>query len=85
MQVLSDVLDIPIKSVKSIQTVALGAAMFGAVAEGYYKNISEAQKNMASKILKVYNPIPENVKIYKKLYEKYKKAGDLLEGLLQNL
>jgi L-ribulokinase len=85
MQVLSDVLDIPIKSVKSIQAVALGAAIFGAVAAGYYKNVSEAQKNMASKILKVYNPIPENVKIYKKLYEKYKKAGDLLEELLQNL
>ncbi|MHB1254330.1 MAG: ribulokinase [Candidatus Humimicrobiaceae bacterium] len=85
MQVLSDVLDMPVKVVKSSQAVALGAAIFGAVAAGYYKNISEAQENMASKVLTVYSPIPENVKVYKKLYEKYKKAGSLLENFLQNL
>jgi L-ribulokinase len=85
MQVLSDVIGMPVKVVKSSQAVALGAAIFGAVAAGYYKNISEAQDNMASKVLTVYNPIPENVKEYKKLYAKYKKAGVLLENFLQNL
>jgi L-ribulokinase len=85
MQVLSDVIDMPVKVVKSSQAVALGAAIFGAVAAGYYKNTSEAQDNMASKVLTVYNPIPENVKEYKKLYAKYKKAGVLLENFLQNL
>jgi L-ribulokinase len=85
MQVLSDVIGMPVKVVKSSQAVALGAAIFGAVAAGYYKNISEAQDNMASNVLTVYNPIPENVKEYKKLYAKYKKAGVLLENFLQNL
>ena len=85
MQILSDVLDVPVKVVKSNQAVALGAAIFGAVAAGYYKNISDAQANMASKVLKEYNPVPENVKEYKKLYRKYKKAGSLLEELLQSL
>lgn len=85
MQILSDVLDMPVKVVKSSQAVALGAAIFGAVAAGYYKNINKAQANMASKVLTVYNPIPENVKVYKKLYEKYRKAGGLLENFLQNL
>ncbi len=84
MQVLADVLNMPVKVVKSSQAVALGAAIFGAVAAGCYKNISEAQANMASKVLSVYNPIPENVKAYKELYGKYKKAGRLLENLLQN-
>ncbi|MHB1347855.1 MAG: FGGY-family carbohydrate kinase, partial [Candidatus Humimicrobiaceae bacterium] len=85
MQILSDVLDVPVKVVKSNQAVALGAAIFGAVAGGYYKSISDAQANMASKVLKEYNPVPENVKEYKKLYKKYKKAGSLLEELLKSL
>jgi L-ribulokinase len=85
MQVLSDVLDMPVKVVKSSQAVALGAAIFGAVAAGYYKNLDEAQEKMASKALKVYYPIPANAEVYKKLYEKYKDAGGLLENLLQNL
>ncbi|MHB1376119.1 MAG: ribulokinase [Candidatus Humimicrobiaceae bacterium] len=85
MQVLSDVLDMPVKVLKSTQAVALGAAIFGAVSTGYYKDITEAQKYMASKFLKEYNPIPENVKIYKDLYVKYKKAGKALETLLQSI
>ncbi|HEY5500807.1 MAG TPA: ribulokinase [Candidatus Humimicrobiaceae bacterium] len=85
MQVLSDVLDMPVKVLKSTQAVALGAAIFGAVTAGYYKDIMEAQKYMASKFLKEYNPIPENVKIYKDLYRKYIKAGKSLETLLQNI
>ena len=85
MQVLSDVLDMPVKVLKSTQAVALGAAIFGAVAAGYYKDIAEAQKYMASKFLKEYNPVPANVKIYKDLYGKYKKAGKALETLLQSI
>src|SRR5450830_786086 len=85
MQVLSDVLDMPVKVLKSTQAVALGAAIFGAVAAGHYKDITEAQKYMASKFLKEYNPIPENVKIYKDLYRKYIKAGKSLESLLKGL
>lgn len=85
MQVLSDVLDMPVKVLKSTQAVALGAAIFGAVAVGYYKDITQAQKYMASKFLKEYNPIPENVKIYKELYGKYIKAGKALETLLQSI
>jgi L-ribulokinase len=85
MQILADVLNMPVKVVKSSQAVALGAAIFGAVAAGYYKNISQAQVNMASKVLSVYNPITENVKAYKELYDKYKKAGSLLEKFLQNI
>ena len=85
MQVLSDVLDMPVKVLKSTQAVALGAAIFGAVSAGYYKDITEAQKYMASKFLKEYNPIPENVKIYKDLYAKYIKAGKALETLLQSI
>ncbi|MCL4378232.1 MAG: FGGY-family carbohydrate kinase [Actinobacteria bacterium] len=85
MQILSDVLDMPVKVLKSTQAVALGAAIFASVAAGYYKDIAEAQERMASKTLKTYNPIPQNAKIYKKLYEKYKDIGSLLEESLRSL
>ncbi|MCL4384709.1 MAG: FGGY-family carbohydrate kinase, partial [Cyanobacteria bacterium] len=85
MQILSDVLDMPVKVASSSQAVALGAAIFASVAAGYYKNIYEAQSHMASKFLKEYKPVPENVKVYKSLYEKYREAGRILEDLLRSL
>ena len=85
MQILSDVLDMPVKVLKSTQAVALGAAIFGAVAAGYYKDIAQAQKNMASKLLKEYSPVKENVNAYKVLYEKYKEAGKMLEPVLRKI
>ena len=65
MQILSDVLDMPVKVASSLQAVALGAAVFAAVASGYYKDIYSAQKQMASSILKTYEPIKENTVVYK--------------------
>ena len=50
MQTLADVLDMPIRVVRSEQTCALGAAMFAAVAAGIYPDISEATKHMGSDI-----------------------------------
>jgi L-ribulokinase len=85
MQILSDVLDMPVKVASSSQAVALGAAIFASVAAGYYSSIQEAQSHMASKFLKEYKPVKENVKAYKSLYEKYNKAGSLLEDLLRSL
>lgn len=85
MQILSDVFNMPVKVAASAQAVALGAAIFGAVASGYYRDIYEAQEHMASKFLKVYNPIPENVKAYKELYKKYKEMGNILESQLRSL
>jgi len=48
MQILADVLNMPVKVAKSTQAVALGAAMFAIVAAGYYKDIYQAQKSMSS-------------------------------------
>lgn len=85
MQILSDVLNVPVKIAESAQSVALGAAIFGAVAAGYYKDIHEAQKNMASKFLTTYFPIAQNVKIYDEIYMKYNELGSKLEDLLRKL
>lgn len=85
MQILADVIDMPVKVAESFQAVALGAAIFGAVASGYYKDISTAQKNMASGFIKVYKPKKKNVEAYKKLYKLYQETGSCLGKLLRKL
>lgn len=84
MQIVADVLDMPIKVARSEQACALGSAMAAAVAAGVYPNTSEAQKKMGGGIETEYHPIPENVEKYKKLYTKYKKFGSFIEAELTN-
>ncbi len=85
MQILSDVLNIPVKVASSFQAVALGASIFAAVASGFYKDIYEAQEKMASGFLKTYSPKKENVKTYQKLYKLYKKLGSQVEEILREI
>ena len=79
MQIITDVLDMPIKVAESEQACALGSAMAAAVAAGAYTTLSEAQNKMGGGIETEYHPIPENVEKYKKLYEKYKSLGNFIE------
>tara|TARA_R110002020_G_scaffold309085_1_gene524613 strand:+ start:2349 stop:3977 length:1629 start_codon:yes stop_codon:yes gene_type:complete len=79
MQILADVLNFPIRIIKSEQTCALGAAMAAAVASGIYKTFLEAQNAMGSGFQKEYLPIPENVKKYMELYEQYGTLGHFIE------
>ncbi len=79
MQVVADVLNMPIKVARSEQACALGSAMAAAVAAGVYANTFEAQRRMGSGIETEYQPVAENVEKYKILYEKYKKLGKFVE------
>ena len=85
MQILSDVLNMPVKVASSFQAVALGASLFAAVASGYYKDIYKAQDKMASGFSKTYDPIKENVETYTRLYELYKKLGSQVEDILREI
>jgi L-ribulokinase len=85
MQILADVLDMPIKVATSAQSGALGASIFAAVAAGYYKNVYDAQERMGSSFSKTYYPNKENAKTYKKLYNCYIELGGTLEGQLKRL
>lgn len=80
MQIYADVTNKTIKISASDQTPALGAAMFAAVAagskKGGYETIIDAAKVMGKVKDKVYEPIPENVVAYRRLYEEYKKLHD---------
>jgi L-ribulokinase len=79
MQILADVLNMPINVNANDQSVALGAAMFAAVAAGLYPDISTAQKAIGSPIERTYTPNPERVAVYEKIYRRYKVLGAFIE------
>jgi len=79
MQIVCDVLNMPIKVARSEQACALGSAMAAAVVAGVYPNLSEAQKKMGGGFEKTYMPIAKNAEVYAKLYEKYLELGKVIE------
>ncbi len=83
MQVVADVLNVPIKVARSEQTVALGAAMAAAVVAKIHPDIPAAQKAMGGGFEKEYKPHPQRAEKYKTLYEKYKKFGSFIENELK--
>lgn len=82
MQILSDVIGVPIKVIKSQQACALGAAMFASVVCGIYKDIEEAQQNMGQGFAFEYYPNMDNHAYYSKVYKKYLTLGKFTESLV---
>lgn len=82
MQIVADVLNMPIRVAKSDQTCALGSAMAAAVVAGVYGDIPAAQEAMGNGFEKEYMPDPERVKKYEYLFRKYRKLGSLVENEL---
>lgn len=80
MQIYADVLNRPIRVARSTQSPALGSAMFGAVAAGSerggYETIRQAAREMGGVKAGGYAPIPENAKVYDRLYGEYKRLHD---------
>lgn len=79
MQIMSDVLNMPIKVCNTDQACALGAAMFASVAAGVYPTLGDAIEAMNSGFAKEYHPNSKNVEIYSELYRKYCKLGQFTE------
>jgi len=79
MQVMANVLNMPIRVHNSEQTCAAGAAMFAATAAGLHATVEDAMKAMGQGFEKIYSPNMTIVAIYKKRYEKYKLAAKFIE------
>ena len=79
MQIVADVLNMPIKVAASEQTCALGSAMAASVVAGVYKDIPSAQKAMGGGFEKEYHPDPVRAKKYETLFRKYKELGSFIE------
>lgn len=81
MQIFADVTNREIKVSASEQTVALGSAMWGAVAAGAaaggYNDITEAAKHMARLEETTFKPKRRNRPVYEKLFAEYERLHDL--------
>ena len=79
MQMMSDIMNMPIKIHKSEQTCALGAAMFAATAAGVYEKVEMAMKNMGQGFEITYYPNKDRVDYYQERYIKYIGLGKYIE------
>jgi L-ribulokinase len=80
MQVMADVIQMPIRIHRSGQTCAAGAAMFAATAAGIYKKVEEAMDKMGQGFDTEYKPNPANGDHYRKRYQRYKELGAYVEA-----
>lgn len=78
MQVMADVMNMPIKIHKSEQTCAMGAAMFAATVAGIYPKAEDAMNAMGQGFDLTYKPDASKVDIYKKRYKKYLDFGSAI-------
>jgi len=80
MQIYTDVTGREMKTSRSAQSCALGAAIAGAVVApkeaGGYESVPKAQKAMCGVKERTFKPIPENRKTYQELYKLYKQIHD---------
>lgn len=84
MQMMADVMNMPIRIHRSEQTCALGAAMFAATAAGIYTKVEEAMVAMGQGFDATYHPDAEKVKLYAGRYLRYKALGHFTEHHISN-
>ncbi|HOZ46057.1 MAG TPA: ribulokinase [Candidatus Hydrogenedentes bacterium] len=93
MQIFADVTNREIKVSASDQTVALGSAMWGAVAAGSkaggYDSVTEAATRMARLRDQSFTPNPQNHAMYEQLFAEYERLHDLFgrggDNVMKNL
>ncbi|MGF6952323.1 xylulokinase [Neobacillus sp. B4I6] len=83
-QIQSDILELPLHSIKNNEHSSYGAALLAAVACGEYKDIKEACHRNVSYEDTLY-PLKENIEIYKKLYRIYQSLYPLLKNVFKEL
>jgi sugar (pentulose or hexulose) kinase len=82
-QIKSDVCQIPVVTLANNDTALLGDAVLAAVAVGLYNSIEEAVQTMVS-IADKLTPLPENIDLYDKTYQKYCQLNDVLDPYFRN-
>lgn len=79
MQMMADVLQMPIRIHRSEHTCALGAAMFAAVAAGIYDCIEDAMQAIGSGFDCVYYPDTKRRSYFDNRFLQYKSLGHYIE------
>ena len=80
MQMMADVMNMPIKINKSEQTCALGAAMFAATVAGVNSKVEDAMQAMGQGFDVEYYPDKNKIDIYQHRYKKYLGLGTYIES-----
>ncbi|HSK11714.1 MAG TPA: FGGY-family carbohydrate kinase, partial [Phnomibacter sp.] len=80
MQMMADVMNMPIRIHRSDQTCALGAAMFAATVAGIYPRVEDAMNAMGPGFDATYTPEPHRVEIYRQRYARYMQLGRFVES-----
>lgn len=76
MQIYADVTGRELSLVTSTQGGALGSAIFAAVAAGAHADIYAAAQVMGKRQVGAFKPIPENQRLYDRLYAEYVRLHD---------
>jgi L-ribulokinase len=79
MQVMANVLAMPIRIHSSEQTCANGAAMFAATAAGIYNKVEDAMNAMGQGFEKTYEPQKDKAAYYANRYKMYLGLGSKIE------
>lgn len=78
MQMMADVLGMPIRIHQFKHTCALGAAMFAAVVAGIYPTIEDAMKAMGGGFDVEYYPDKTKQSVYESRYKQYQDLGEFV-------
>ncbi|MDI1257001.1 MAG: ribulokinase [Flavobacterium sp.] len=78
MQMMADVLEMPIRIHQFKHTCALGASMFAAVVAGIYPNVEAAMEAMGRGFDVEYFPNKDKAAVYRNRYNQYKTLGDFI-------
>jgi len=79
MQMMADVLQMPIRIHQFEHTCALGAAMFAATAAGIYPKVEDAMAAMGGGFDTTYTPDAARSAFYEQRYQKYKELAAYIE------
>jgi L-ribulokinase len=85
MQMMADVLQMPIRIHQFEHTCALGAAMFAATAAGIYPKVEDAMAAMGGGFDKEYQPNTQNAEFYTKRYQQYLALGRFTEQQIESI
>ncbi len=76
MQIYADVCSRPMLVSRSVQSCALGAAIYGAVVGGAHADVPAAQRAMTGVRSESYEPDPDRVAVYRRLNKLYRTLHD---------
>ena len=79
MQMMADVMNMPLRIHASEQTCALGAAMFAATAAGLYPKVEDAMAAIGQGFEITYTPDPTRTAVYKDRFRQYTQLGQFIE------